>query len=215
MQKVETEANSHVSEEVTVTWRKGSGSKPFAEGRNQTGSCVATALFTLGSFGAGKERQAAPSRETIWRKIDFQTGFPQETQGTSMKRPWRSWSGRGGSRTNFLSSLLLFHSNLLHKSRDIGKRVSRFLCNEFAVGKEREKEGSKSRGCGWKREPCQVNISFYKWSSRRDRDRDDGARRARSISVEEVVMQSKIYMQSMYISVLILLYMKFTYHSYF
>ena len=56
-------------------------------------------------FGAGKERQAAPSRETIWRKIDFQTGLPQETQGTSKRRPWRSWSGRGGSRTNFLSLL--------------------------------------------------------------------------------------------------------------
>ena len=161
MQKEETEANSHVSEEITVTWkrggRKGNGSKPFAEGRNQTGSCAAaTALLTLGSFGAGKERRAAPSRETIWRKIDFQTGLPQETQGTSKKGLKRVRSGRGRSRTNFLS-LLLFHSNLLHKSRDIGKRVSRFLCNEFAVPllgakeREREKEGSKSRG-GWKRE---------------------------------------------------------------
>ena len=48
MQKEETQANSHVSEEITVTWkkggRKGNGSKPFAEGRNQTGSCVATTV---------------------------------------------------------------------------------------------------------------------------------------------------------------------------
>ena len=54
-------------------------------------------------------------------------------------------SGReSGRRTNFLSSSSLY-SNLLHKSRDIGKRVSRFLCNEFAVRGE-GKEGSKSRG---------------------------------------------------------------------
>ena len=59
-----------------------------------------------------------------------------------MKRSSRASGREGGERrTNFLS-------NLLHKSRDIGKRVSRFLCNEFAVRRE-GKEGSKSRpGCG-------------------------------------------------------------------
>ena len=55
------------------------------------------------------------------------------------------WLGLGRRRTNFLSSSS-FSSNLLHKSRDIGKRVSRFLCNEFAVRGEGGKEGSKSRG---------------------------------------------------------------------
>ena len=56
-----------------------------------------------------------------------------------MKRSNRESGREGGERrTNFLS-------NLLHKSRDIGKRVSRFLCNEFAVRGE-GKEGSKSRG---------------------------------------------------------------------
>ena len=106
------------------------------------------------SFGAGKERQAAPSRETIWRKIDFQTGLPPETQGTSKRRPWSSWPGRGRSRTNFLSlSFVLFHSNLLHKSRDIGKRVSRFLCNEFAVERERRRAVKAAAVDGRGREP--------------------------------------------------------------
>ena len=47
--------------------------------------------------------------------------------------------GEGAAQISSLS-FVLFHSNLLHKSRDIGKRVSRFLCNEFAV---EEREGGQ------------------------------------------------------------------------
>ena len=58
-----------------------------------------------------------------------------------MVKPSESLSGReSGRRTNFLSTL----SNLLHKSRDIGKRVSRFLCNEFAVRGEGGKRAVKA-----------------------------------------------------------------------
>ena len=107
-----------------------------------------------------KKRHHASEKEKNW----FQNRIPHlnwrpEGRKEEVKKSTRA-SGReeGERRTNFLS-------NLLHKSRDIGKRVSRFLCNEFAVRRE-GKEGSKSRpGC----EARLVNISFYKWSFRRDR----------------------------------------------
>ena len=169
---------------------------------------MATALFTLGSFGAGKERQAAPSRETIWRKIDFQTRLPQEKQGTSKKGPrGHCLVGEGAAQISSLS----FSSTLTFCIKVVtsGREFLGFCVMSLRLRRRgREKEGSKSRG-GWKREGASRLISPFTSGVLAETATRRG--RARPISVEEIVMQSKLF-HSIHISILILLYMKFTYH---
>ena len=96
---------------------------------------------------AEEEKRPTPSREQYGEKLISRPEFPVEQRDTIRRARGPSvWSGeRARGAAQISSPPLLPHSNLLHKSRDIGKRVSRFLCNEFAVRGE-GKEGSKSRG---------------------------------------------------------------------
>lgn len=119
--------------------RRGNRSKPFAAAKSN-GSC-ATALTAphclSGGKGKSQRHHASENGEKLISRPESLFRSKDRRNGEDVRES--VWSGERAPHKFPL------YSNLLHKSRDIGKRVSRFLCNEFAVRSE-GKEGSKSRG---------------------------------------------------------------------
>ena len=160
LQKEETEANSHVSEEITVTWKK--GGREMARNHLRRGEIKRDHAWQPHSLFAQMEQEKKDEQRHHARRygeklISRPDSLQRHRERRGSDPGVHGLVGEGAAQ---ISSL--FHSNLLHKSRDIGKRVSRFLCNEFAVERERRRavKAAAVDGGG-----SQVNISFYKWSS--------------------------------------------------